>query len=140
MRDRPSKRNAFCSASSEDAVTRTAFNGLAITGGIPAMLKSAGLDDDTPSSESTVLLWGVPIGGPDATAVRAVVAASDQLREMRMSRSEPGVVVVTETRVMFIEAETHSTNQRDPDAAGWSLYLGHESRFTASVQEVKNAG
>jgi hypothetical protein len=32
MRNRPSKRNAFCSASSEDAVTWTVFRGLDVIG------------------------------------------------------------------------------------------------------------
>jgi len=140
VRNRASKRNAFCSASSEDAVTWTVFNGLALAGRLPAVLQGAGVDDHDPR-DSTVLLWGVPVAGPDGDAVRAaLVAVSDAFEERPASRSEPDVVMVNETLVMFIEAKTHSRNDRDREAAGWPLYLGDESRFMAPVDEVKKAG
>jgi hypothetical protein len=141
VRNRPSKRNAFCSASSEDAVTWTVFNGLALAGRLPAVLEAAGLADHDANGPLTVLLWGVPVAGPTAEPVRAaLLAVSDALGETPASRSEPDVILVADTLVMFIEAKTHSRNECDRDAAGWPLYLGDESRFTGPVEDVQKAG
>lgn len=139
VRNRPSKRNAFCSATSEDAVTWSVFNALALAGRLPSVLWSIGSHD--PRGPVTMLLWGAPVAGPDADRVRAaMICVSDELGENALSRSEPDVLLVTETLVVFIEAKTHSRNERDQDARGWSLYLGDESRFTAPAEDVQKIG
>jgi hypothetical protein len=141
VRNRPSKRNAFCSARSEDAVTWTIFKGLADATRLRAALRGAGFDDDELGDQLSLLLWGVPIAGSDGASIRsALIAVSNELTETPASRSEPDVIVVTDALVMSIEAKTHSRNDRNTAAAGWPLYLGAASRFAANADEVKEAG
>jgi hypothetical protein len=140
VRNRPSKRNAFCSASSEDAVTWTVFRGLDLIGRL-ARVAQAITPDHPDSREVDLLLWGVPVAGPDGAAIRdQLIAVSDELGEASKSRSEPDVILVTETHVVFIEAKTGSRNDVNASSNGWATYLKDEALFRGEAKRVQEAG
>jgi hypothetical protein len=139
-RNRPSKRNAFCSASSEDAVTWTVFRGLDRIGRL-ARVAQAITPDHPESRDVDLLLWGVPVASPTGAAIREqLIAVTDELGEASMSRSEPDVILVTETHVVFIEAKTGSRNDVNPSANGWGTYLKDEALFCVEPDQVQSAG
>lgn len=140
VRNRPSKRNTFCSANSEDAVTWTVFRGLALAERLAAVAQALA-PDHTDNRDVDLLLWGVPVAGGDGKAIRdQLVVVSDGLGESKMSRSEPDIILVTETHVVFIEAKTGSGNFIDAGSGGWRLYLQDEDLFHVEPQEVQRAG
>lgn len=139
-RNRPSKRNAFCSASSEDAVTWTVFRGLDVTGRLARVAQTI-TREHTESRDVDLLLWGVPVAGPTGAAIRnKLIAVSDELGEASESRSEPDVILVTETHVVFIEAKTGSRNDVNGRSNGWATYLKDEALFRVEAKRVQEAG
>lgn len=140
MRNRPSKRNAFCSASSEDAVTWTVFRGLDVIGRL-ARVAQAITPDHPVSRDLDLLLWGVPVAGANGAAIRQqLIAVSDELGEASKSRSEPDVILATDTHVVFLEAKTGSRNDINATSNGWGLYLKDKARFCVDAKELQRAG
>ncbi len=140
VRNRPSKRNAFCSASSEDAVTWTVFRGLDVIGHLAGVTQAI-TPDHPVIRDLDLLLWGAPVAGANGAAIRQqLIAVSDELGEASKSRSEPDVILATETHVVFLEAKTGSRNDINASSNGWGLYLTDEALFCVDAKEVPRAG
>jgi hypothetical protein len=133
--NRPKKKAAFCSEVSEDAVTWTVFTYLARSGRL-----SRGVPWSGSAEDMSLLLWGVPICGPQADlAAGELATVSDRLGESTDRRSEPDAVVLSPGKVAFFEAKLGSSNDRQFDARKFTRYVNDEA-FSASVEEVASFG
>ena len=133
---RPKKANRFAFETSEDAVSWTVFRYLFEKG---EMTKSLGFGDE---QLRLLLFWGVawPLG-QDERVREALVGILRQLRESRKYFSEPDVIVVTDERVVFIEAKYTQDNTRQPNHERFGRYLeSNGDLFCASSQEIESTG
>lgn len=136
VNNRPVKREKFCSERSEDAVTWTVIAGLREVAGLGALVSEGRL-----GAPQALLLWGHPFDGERAAEVRdGLVRLSDDLGEKPDRRSEPDVIVLWPSLLVFVEAKHGSANDRQPDYAGYSTYLPAPGRFSADEQAVRREG
>jgi hypothetical protein len=140
LRNRPSKRFKFGSESSEDAVTWTVFSDLRLRVKLDALLEASDRDVCT-ASEPTILLWGHPVGGPQAQELaRHLKDISAELGEKARSRSEPDVVVAWDHLVVFVEVKLYSQNDVQPDYGGFPLYVEGREHLFHNPLEVPRRG
>jgi len=136
VHNRSVKWQKFCSERSEDAVTWTVVAGLREVGGLGALAAEPQV-----GRPQALLLWGHPVEGETAAQVRdGLVAVSDDLGEKLDRRSEPDVIVLWPSLLVFVEAKHGSANDRQPDYAGYSTYLPAPGRFSADDQAVRAEG
>lgn len=137
VHNRPVKAVKFCSDLSEDAVTWTVVGGLRADGALGALVGETQLPPP-----QALLLWGHPVvGHHQAGEVRqALVEVSDDLGEHPERRSEPDVIVMWPSLLVFVEAKHGSTNESQPGYAGYGNYLPAPGRFIASDERVREEG
>jgi hypothetical protein len=133
---RSTKRERLAFSTSEDAVTWTVLRGLQGEGRLDALIA------ERPGGEPSLLLWGAPAGGTEASRVaELLVSVSDELGEDPRRRSEPDVVVVWPEVVVVIEAKYRSGNDRKPaEYPNWGRYLTQPKLFAVPVEKVRRHG
>lgn len=137
-RNRPSKRWKFCSETSEDAITWAVVHALQRSERLAQLLPA----DMRPSpTDPSVLLWGVPICGPDASDIAdRLEQISRGLGEKPTARTEPDVIVGWSDVLAIVEAKLGSRNElKHSDYAGWPLYES-PSYFDAPLERVAETG
>ena len=137
VRNRRNKKAKFCFGTSEDAVTWTIFNALAVRQQLSVVLEAVGLQtaDDSPE----LLLWGVPrVRGQSIAAELAAVCA--RLRENPRSLTEPDVVIGWPDILVVIEVKYRDGNDVQPDHGQFDRYLDRPELFAESREEVIAAG
>lgn len=134
--NRTVKRQKFCSANSEDAVTWTVVRGL-----LQAELVGSLVGQPELGAPQALLLWGHPIAGQvaDDLAVR-LAQISDDLGEKPDRRSEPDVIVLWPSLLVFVEAKYGSSNDRHPHYNGYSTYLPAAGLFSSPDEAIKAEG
>ncbi len=136
VNNRPVKRQKFCSERSEDAVTWTVIAGLREVVGLRAHVAELRL-----GPPQALLLWGHPVDGERAVEVRdGLLAVSDDLGEKPDRRTEPDVIVLWPSLLVFVEAKHGSANDSQPDYAGYCTYLPALGRFSADDHTVRAEG
>jgi hypothetical protein len=134
--NRTVKRQKFCSANSEDAVTWTVVRGLLEVGRLGALVGQPAL-----GPPQALLLWGHPAAGPAADDVSDRLAQmSDDLGEKPDRRSEPDVIALWPSQLAVVEAKYGSSNDRHPNYAGYSTYLPVDGLFAAPDEAVEAEG
>lgn len=137
-RNRASKRWKFCSSASEDALTWAAVQALRQSGQLAQLVPP----DLVPADEEpSVLLWGVPVAGPDAPSLADRLARiSSELGERPTARTEPDVILSWDGVLAVVEAKLASRNDlKPPGHRGWQLYYSR-SCFDASFEAVAATG
>jgi hypothetical protein len=141
VRNRRAKRDKFCFATSEDAVTWTIFRWLADAGALAAVPVAAGLP--RPEGEATMLLWGVPLPGGRASGADlrdALIDVCDALGEDPERRSEPDVVIAWPRLLGFAEVKYQAANLVQRDYRNFTRYTDRAELFAVSSAEVGAAG
>lgn len=134
--NRTVKRQKFCSANSEDAVTWTVIQGLLQADRLGSLVGQSEL-----GPPQALLLWGHPIAGPAADALAArLVRVSDDLFEKPDRRSEPDVIALWPGLLAVVEAKYGSSNDRHPHYTGYSTYLPAAGLFSANDEAIKMEG
>ncbi len=138
VQNRSNKRNKFAFSTSEDALTWSVFWYLAHTNQLASAL------GDENSDSATLFLWGCPVNNdPSSVQSKLHVIQVDELGETPNSKSEPDVIVETDTRLFFVESKLGSPNPCNPNYQNWNKYLREgetSSLFRKSEEEVKQAG
>jgi hypothetical protein len=136
VRNRPTKRQKFCSHNSEDAVTWTVVSGLRAAGALGALVGDPDL-----GPPSALLLWGHAVDGPDATAARDhLFSISDALHENAGGRSEPDVIALWPNLLVFVETKHGSANDRHPNYIGYDTYLPAPGLFAVDDAAIRAEG
>jgi hypothetical protein len=134
VNNREKKRGAFCSETSEDAVTWTVFRALEQLGRLEVVL------GDGETAAPDLLLWGVPVSGTACDTIAAALASvSADIGEGVEYRSEPDVTLAWADRIVVVEAKYRSPNERAPNRTGFARYLGRPE-FFASGADLAGAG
>ncbi|MHB8059566.1 MAG: hypothetical protein ACYDHO_01875 [Gaiellaceae bacterium] len=135
-RNRRNKLTKFCFETSEDAVTWTVLRGLEQQGRLDALVAP-----QRPLGEPTLLLWGVPIGGPRGAETAAALAeVCHSLGESVSSLTEPDVIALWQDLLVLVEAKFQSANERRPNYRGFERYLDRPDLFAAQPEEVAADG
>ena len=97
VQNRSNKRNKFAFSTSEDALTWSVFWYLAHTNQLASAL------GDENSDSATLFLWGCPVNNdPSSVQSKLHVIQVDELGETPNSKSEPDVIVETDTRLFLL--------------------------------------
>jgi hypothetical protein len=135
--NRAAKREKFCFATSEDAVTWTIFRWLADVDSLALVLQAAGLR--TPEGHPELLLWGAPVRG--GTELQAdLIAVCDELGEDPLGRSEPDVVIAWPGDLAFVEVKYQAPNDVKPGYPNFRLYTERADIFALPAGQVAATG
>ncbi len=137
VRNRDNKRNKFAFATSEDAITWSMFWFLKHTKQLAYALGGES------STNATLLLWGCPVyEDPSELTTKLHEIQVDELGENSSSKSEPDVIVETDTRLFFVESKYGSSNSCKPGYHHWGTYLQTENPlfFSTSKHQIIKAG
>jgi hypothetical protein len=142
VRNRPTKWRRFGFSTSEDALTWTVFSWLQQTGALrralPGIVAPSG-------REPELMLWGTPVPGDGdgrAWQLRAEFGRlSDELKEERISRSEPDVILDFPERLVFIEVKYRRGGNVDKKATPrkFAKYNGGAGVFT-DFEKARTSG
>ena len=132
VRNRDNKRNKFAFATSEDALTWSVFWYLSHTNQICHAL------GDRCVSTTALLLWGCPINDdPSGLTTLLHQIQVNELGEAPNSKSEPDVIIETESHLYFIESKYGSPNSCKPEYRHWDTYLRTETIPLFGTPQIK---
>ena len=139
-RNRPAKRESFCSAFSEDAVTWTVFSFLSGQSQLGLAAELLGLEK--PVGKPAVCLWGAALDDSSASQDLSTLfeQVSRSVGEADKSRSEPDVALAWSDLVILIEVKHTSDNPVQADYHGFGRYLDDPDMWAAPLRDVESTG
>lgn len=102
-----SKKDQFCFYRSEDAFTWAYFGYICKNGLLKELQNAMNLS----SPVTNILFWGTPYFSNSGENLKEkLIQACDECNENKSSRSEPDIIICTETELIFIEVKVDSNN------------------------------
>ncbi|MBO7144796.1 MAG: hypothetical protein J6W13_08210 [Salinivirgaceae bacterium] len=107
VRNRPSKKIKFGYSTSEDAFSWI-FTKYFIHSEIEGLKNILGLEDGI----EEILMWGVPQITKQQEYQKSLIDICKQLGERKNSYSEPDIIVISKSEIIFIEVKLKSSNDK----------------------------